>query len=128
MINAGTITADDAGLWSRLRRMPFRLRRMPFVVMLTLGLLISMVHCAGDFAFAGSDTTSVAMTDGSGMSHDVPDQQLPAHSGHCLSHVTAQTPAGIVSPADISPRALVMTGDALPATRDGLPLFKPPRA
>ncbi|WP_246664094.1 ferrichrome ABC transporter substrate-binding protein [Tardiphaga sp. P9-11] len=113
--------ADSAGLWSRLRR-------MPFVVMLTLGLLVSMVHCAGDLAIAGSDTTAVAMTSDSGTSHDLPDQQLPAHSGHCLSHVTAHSPTVIASPADVSPRALVIVGDALPATRDGLPLFKPPRA
>jgi hypothetical protein len=121
MIKAGTMLANDAGLLSRLRR-------LPFVIMLTLGLMLSMVHCAGDLAFANSDTTASAMTDSTGSSHDLPDQQQPAHSGHCLSHVTAQTPEAIVSPPDLSPRALIIAGDPIPATRDGLPLFKPPRA
>jgi hypothetical protein len=121
MITAITIATDNARLSSRLRR-------MPFVVMLTLGLLLSMVHCAGDLAFAKTDSVAVAMTDDSGTSHDLPDQLQPAHSGHCLSHVTTEAPSAITSPAELSPRALVIAGDAIPATRDGLPLFKPPRA
>jgi hypothetical protein len=100
--------------------------------MLTLGLLLSMVHCAGDLAFAKTDavadTIAVAMTDNSGISHDLPDQLQPAHSGHCLSHVTTEAPNAVALPAELSPRARVIAGDALPATRDGLPLFKPPRA
>lgn len=119
MINAGNIMADNAGLWSHLRR-------MPFVVMLTLGLMLSMIHCAGcGMAFAG--THDVTISHGSGDAPDVPDQQLPSHSGHCLSHVTAQVPATVNSPADINPQTLVIAGDPIPAASDGLPLFKPPR-
>jgi hypothetical protein len=121
MITAITIPTDSARLLSRLRR-------LPFVVMLTLGLLLSMVHCAGDLPLANSDTTTAAMTNDTGSSHDLPDQLQPAHSGHCLSHVTTATPDAITSPTELSPRSPVIVGDTIPATRDGLPLFKPPRA
>lgn len=120
MINAGAILADNAELLSRLRR-------MPFVVMLTLGLMLSMIHCAGcGMAFAG--THDVTISHDSGDAPDVPDQQLPSHSGHCLSHVTAQAATTVTSPTDINPQTLVIAGDPIPATSDGLPLFKPPRA
>jgi hypothetical protein len=105
-----------------------RLRRLPFVLALTLGLLLSLIHCAGDgFAFADSSPTTVTLHD-SGAPQDVPDQQLPAHSGHCLSHVTAQAISIVSSPADLPRRAPAIARTEAPASLAGLPLFKPPRA
>jgi hypothetical protein len=98
--------------------------------MLTLGMLLSLIHCAGcGIAFADADSSAVIAAAGdAGTAPDVPDQQLPAHSGHCLSHVTAQTSAAIDLPADVSPRAPAYGQQRLPAALAGLPLFKPPRA
>lgn len=105
-----------------------RLRRLPFVLALTLGLLLSLIHCAGDgFAFAAGGPAAVTMDD-HGAPQDLPDQQLPAHSGHCLSHVTAQAVSSIGSPADLPRRAPAIARTEAPASIAGLPLFKPPRA
>ena len=105
-----------------------RLRRLPFVLALTLGLLLSLIHCAGDgFAFAAGGPAAVTIND-HGAAPDVPDQQLPAHSGHCLSHVTAQAVSAISSPADLPRRAPAIAPTEAPASLAGLPLFKPPRA
>jgi hypothetical protein len=105
-----------------------RLRRLPLVLALTLGLLLSLIHCAGDgFAFAAGGDAAVTMND-HGAAPDMPDQQLPAHSGHCLSHVTAQPVTGIVSPAELPRRAPAFARSEAPASLAGLPLFKPPRA
>lgn len=121
MMQAGTFAAD-AGTGSRLRR-------LPFVLMLTLGLLLSLIHCAGcGIAFAAADSVAVMTVNDAGALPDMPDQQLPAHSGHCLSHVTAQTPAAIALPADVTPRAPAYGQEPLPAALARLPLFKPPRA
>jgi hypothetical protein len=105
-----------------------RLRRLPFVLALTLGLLLSLIHCAGDgFALAADGPAAVTMHD-SGAPQDVPDQQLPAHSGHCLSHVTAQAANNTISsPADLPRRAPAIARTEAPASLAGLPLFKPPR-
>lgn len=104
-----------------------RLRRLPLVALMTVGLLVSMIHCAGcSIALADSHDVSVGMVDST--APDMPDQQLPSHAGHCLSYVTAESWDFITQPADVNPRRLVIAGDAIPATRDGLPLFKPPRA
>jgi hypothetical protein len=106
-----------------------RLRRLPFVLLLTVGLLVSLIHCAGcDLGFSGTNTTAVAMNLDRGPAPDTPEQQLPCHSGHCLSHVTAQHVAAIVTPADLIPRAPSFGQEQFPATLAGLPLFKPPRA
>ena len=121
MAKAGTFAAN-AGLGSRLRR-------LPVVLMLTLGLLLSLIHCAGcGIAFAAADSVAVMTASDAGAPPDLPDQQLPAHSGHCLSHVTAQTSAAIDLPADLGPRAPAYGQQRLPAALAGLPLFKPPRA
>ncbi len=105
-----------------------RMRRLPFVLALTLGLLLSLIHCAGDgFAFADGDIAAVTTND-SGAVPDVPERQLPAHSGHCLSHVTAQAMTTISSPVELPPRAPVFARTEGPAPLAGLPLFKPPRA
>ena len=105
-----------------------RLRRLPFVLALTLGLLLSLIHCAGDgFAFAAGGEAAITMND-HGAAPDLPDQLLPAHSGHCLSHVTAQPVTTIGSPADLPRRAPAFARTEAPASLAGLPLFKPPRA
>lgn len=105
-----------------------RLRRLPFVLALTLGLLLSLIHCAGDgFAFADSSPAAIAMNH-NGAPPDLPDQQLPAHSGHCLSHVTAQAVTTVSSPADLPQRTPAIARTEAPAALAGLPLFKPPRA
>jgi hypothetical protein len=53
---------------------------------------------------------------------------LPCHSGHCLSHVTAQHEAVVATPADLIPRAPSFGQEQSPPALAGLPLFKPPRA
>jgi hypothetical protein len=106
-----------------------RLSRLPLVLLLTVGLLLSLLHCAGCGSdFATSDTTTISTNLDRGSVPDTPEQQLPCHSGHCLSHVTAQrlTVAGI--PADLVVRLLVFGREQFPAALAGLPLFKPPRA
>jgi hypothetical protein len=103
------------------------LRRLPFVVALTLGMLLSLVHCAGDLAFAKADGIVTIGTD-TGTAPDAPDLQLPAHSGHCLSHVTAQSAAALISPHAVHPRAPAFGREQAPAALAGLSPFKPPRA
>jgi hypothetical protein len=104
-----------------------RLGRLPFVLLLTVGLLVSLIHCAGcDLGFTNANATAVAMNLDRGSVPDTPEQQLPCH--HCLSHVTAQHVAAVVAPADFIPRAPSFGQEQFPAARAGLPLFKPPRA
>jgi hypothetical protein len=106
-----------------------RLRRLPFVLALTFGLLLSLIHCANcGLTFASADSPAVTMTNHTGTPPDLPEEQLPAHSGHCLSHVTAQAVTIVTSPADLPLRAPVFAGDQTPTSLAGLPLFKPPRA
>jgi hypothetical protein len=106
-----------------------RFGRLPFVLLLTFGLLFSLMHCAGcDLAFANADDPTVAINFDHGSAPNVPEQQLPCHSGHCLSHVTAQHIAAVALPADMIPRAPSFGQQQSPATLAGLPLFKPPRA
>jgi hypothetical protein len=105
-----------------------RLGRLPFVLLLTLGLLASLIHCAGcDFGSTRAATV-MAMNLDRGSAPDTPEQQLPCHSGHCLSHVTAQHVAAMVIPADPIPRAPSFGQEQSPPALAGLPLFKPPRA
>jgi hypothetical protein len=100
------------------------------VLLLTLGLLISLMHCAGcgmSFAVAGNPTILADIDHGA--APDTPEeQQLPCHSGHCLSHVTVQAVAATLTPADLILRAPDFGQEQSPATLAGLPLFKPPRA
>jgi hypothetical protein len=106
-----------------------RLRRLPFVVLLTLGLLVSLIHCAGcGLAFASSGAATIALNIDTGSLPEIPDQQLPAHSGHCLSHVTAQNAIALVLPADFQARAQRVGRETFPPTFAGLAPFKPPRA
>jgi hypothetical protein len=106
-----------------------RLARLPFVVLLIVGLLLSLIHCAGcGPAFASSNEPTMVMSIDDGSAPDTPEQQLPCHSGHCLSHVTAQQAAAMALPADLIPRAPSFGLEQSPASLAGLPLFKPPRA
>jgi hypothetical protein len=102
---------------------------LPLVLALAVGLLLSLFHCAScDMTFAGSGSATIAANLDTSTSHDVPEQQLPGHSGHCLGHVTAQPAAVTPTPADVSHRPYMIGCEQSPASLAGLPLFKPPRA
>jgi hypothetical protein len=113
----------------RMSAMGSRISRLPFVLLLTVGLLLSLLHCAGcGLAFANADSTAVAMNIDPGSAPDTPEQELPCHGGHCLSHVTAQQAAVVAMPADLVVRPLAFGREKVPAALAGLPPFKPPRA
>jgi hypothetical protein len=121
MITANHIAEHTAPL--RVRRK----RRLPIVMLMLLGMLVSLLHCAGDSAaFAHGGGVTVSMTD-TGVDSDH-DNMLPAHSGHCLSHITEHTPVMMTLPADVIVCASVLARPSVPPSRAGLPLFKPPRA
>ena len=106
-----------------------RLGRMPFVLLLTVSLPFSLLHCAGcGFDFATTNKTIISANLDQGSVPDTPEQQLPCHSGHCFSHVTAQHATVAVTPADPVVRLLASGREQFPAALAGLPLFKPPRA
>ena len=106
-----------------------RLARLPLVVLLAIGLLLSLLHCADSaFAFAKTDSAAVTMTTGQGSTPDLPEHLSPCHSGHCLSHATAQPVTVTLVPADQVVRQPAFGREQFPATVAGLPLFKPPRA
>ncbi|WP_024577858.1 MULTISPECIES: hypothetical protein [unclassified Afipia] len=124
MTNGASI---DAGFSSGQRR------RLSLVVALVLGLLASLFHCtgelsAGDLAIAGSNATVLAMDFDGTTPTDGPDHKLPAHCGHCLSHVTAQPAFAVLVPSDIDHQAPPAGQEQMLASLAGLPLFKPPRA
>jgi len=103
--------------------------RLPLVLLLTVGLLLSLIHCAGcDLNFASSWGPTIAVSHDQGSAPETPEQALPCHSGHCLSHVAAQLPAAVALPADLRSHALVLRQEPFPTALAGLPLFKPPRA
>ena len=117
----GTIT-QGAAIGSRITR-------LPMVLLLALGLLISLIHCAGcGMSFALADNPAVLTDMDHGTAPDAPEQQLPCHSGHCLSHVTVQVVAAVVTPADLVLRTPDFGREQSLATLAGLPPFKPPRA
>jgi hypothetical protein len=106
-----------------------RLGRLPFVLLLTVGLLLSLLHCTGcGLALAKTDVATVITNIDSGSAPDTPEQQLPCHSGHCLSHVAAQAVAVVTLPADLVLRPPAVGREQFLAALAGLPLFKPPRA
>jgi hypothetical protein len=106
-----------------------RLGRLPFVLLLTVGLLLSLIHCTGcGLGFTSANATAVVMNLDQGSAPDTPEQQLPCHSGHCLSHVAAQHVATVVTPAGLIPHAPSFGQQQSPRSLAGLPLFKPPRA
>ncbi len=119
------MNSGSAQFEARLTRQP---RRLSLVLTLTLALLISLAHCAiCDLAFADSGATVVTTIDDNSSS-PAPEKQLPACSGHCLSHVTGITIATVVMPTDIVHEAPSLGHVQSPASLAGLPLFKPPRA
>jgi hypothetical protein len=121
MIQVG-VTVSGAGTGSRLGR-------LPFVLLLTVSLLVSLMHCAGcDLGFISAKPTTVAMDIDQGPTQDTPEQQLLCHSGHCLSHVTVQHVAAVLTPADLISRSPSFGQEQTPPALAGLPLFKPPRA
>jgi hypothetical protein len=106
-----------------------RISRLPLVLLLALGLFIALMHCAGcGMSFALADDPAVLTDLDHGTAPDTPEQQLPCHSGHCLSHVTVHALAAAMMPADLNLRAPDFGQQQLPDTLAGLPLFKPPRA
>ena len=106
-----------------------RLARLPLVVLVTIGLLLSLLHCTESaFAFAKTDSVVMTMPADQGSPPDMPEHLSPCHSGHCLSHVTAQPGTGTMIPADQAVRLPTSGREQFPATLAGLPLFKPPRA
>jgi hypothetical protein len=106
-----------------------RLGRLPLVLLLTLGLLLSLIHCTGcDLGFTRTDATVLATNLDQDSAPNIPEQQLLCHSGHCLSHVTAQHVAAVVTPTSLTPRAPSSGKEQSPRSLAGLPLFKPPRA
>ncbi len=106
-----------------------RLARLPLVLLLAIGLLLSLLHCTDSaFSYAKSDAARVTLTTGQDSTPDLPEHLSPCHSGHCLSHVTAQPVAVTLGPADHAARGPAFGRERFPATLAGLPLFKPPRA
>jgi hypothetical protein len=102
-----------------------RLSRLPLVLLLMVGLLFSLIHCATcELAFANADGATVVMNIDQNSTPDTPEQ--PCH--HCLSHVTAQQVNTFTGPADLIPIAPSYFREHFRASPSGLPLFKPPRA
>ena len=86
MTQAETVTGNKLGS---------RIARLPFVLSLIVVLLLSLIHCAGcEQAFASSNEPTVVMNIDRGSAPDTPEQ-LPCHSGHCLSHVSEQQVAAM---------------------------------
>jgi hypothetical protein len=107
-----------------------RLSRLPLVLLLTGGLLVSLMHCTtcGDDAVFTKTDVTVAMNLDHDAAPDTPEQALPCHSGHCLSHITAQPLAPVTLPNVHALRAPLFFEAQSPTALAGLPLFKPPRA
>jgi hypothetical protein len=117
------------GITARSGSIGNRISRLPLVLLLALGLFISLMHCAGcGMSFALADDPAVFTDLDHGTAPDTPEQQLPCHSGHCLSHITVQAVAAAMMPADLVLRAPDFGQQQSPDTLAGLPLFKPPRA
>ena len=104
-----------------------RLCRLPLVLLVTVGLLFSLLHCAtcnlgvdnvdGAVTIVSMDRTSTP---------DMPEHLLPCH--HCLSHVTAQQLSALATPADLLVAAPSYLREQFQASSPGLSVFKPPRA
>jgi hypothetical protein len=103
--------------------------RLPLILMLTIGLMLSLIHCACcDLPFTNDGPAIVVAIPDQGTSSDLPEQQLPPHCGNCLSHITTPRIASAVWPADAMPAALSFEQVRPLSGLAGLPLFKPPRA
>ncbi|MGH6710344.1 MAG: ferrichrome ABC transporter substrate-binding protein [Bradyrhizobium sp.] len=105
-----------------------RLARLPLVVLVTIGMLLSLLHCTDNaYSSAKSDTVVMTMPAEQGSPPDIPEHLSPCHSGHCLSHVAAQNVTGALVPMDQAVRLPASGREQFPAAMAGLPLFKPPR-
>ena len=110
--------------WSR------RLCRLPLVLLLAVGMLFSLMHCAGcDHAFAsGGEATIAAAVD---TPHGPTPEKSPSspvcHSGHCLSPVTAASGALMAQIVEAIPSAPQYGKAQVLTSLAGLALFKPPR-
>lgn len=101
--------------------------RLPLILLVTVGLLISLFHCATcglDFANPNGAVTVVSMDQNS--APDTPEHLPPCH--HCLSHVTAQQLSVLAEPADLVSAAPSYPRDQFRASSSELLPFKPPRA
>jgi hypothetical protein len=97
-------------------------------VLLTAGLLLSLIHCAGDgIAYAGTGSSVVSMTTADHAAPSAPDHALPCHSGHCLSHVSAQRIVDVKVPPDLVPQTPSFVAERLPPALPAAAPFKPPR-
>ncbi len=106
-----------------------RLARLPIVLLLAVGLLLSLIHCAScELNFTSAGGPAIVVSQDQGSAPDTPEQQLPCHSGHCLSHVAPQPVASIALPVNSHPPAHVLRQEQFTVALAGLPLFKPPRA
>jgi hypothetical protein len=122
------MTQPDGNI-ARMETIGRRIVRLPLVLLLTVGLLMSLIHCAGcGMPFSQANSTTVVSNTDNSSAPDTPEQQLPCHSGHCLSHVTTQSAAMVTTPADLVLRTPDFGREQFPSSAAGLPLFKPPRA
>lgn len=104
-----------------------RLRRLPLVLLVAVGLLFSLLHCATcDLDFANTDGTTTIVSVDRNSTPDTPEHVLPCH--HCLSHVTAQQLSAFAEPIDLVAAAPSFPREQFHASSSGLPPFKPPRA
>lgn len=106
-----------------------RLSRLPLVLLLTIGMLFSLMHCAEcgpAFADAGG-APAVASDIGHGAVPDHPAAPALCHSGHCLSHVTASPGLAVIDLAEAIPTTPLDGEAQVPTSFAGLGLFKPPR-
>jgi hypothetical protein len=105
-----------------------RLGRLPLVALLTVGLLLSLIHCAGDgIAHAATGLPGVSMTAADHTAPSAPDHTLPCHSGHCLSHVSAQRIFDMKLPPELVPQAPSFVAERSPPALAAAAPFKPPR-
>jgi hypothetical protein len=104
-----------------------RLGRLPLVLLVTVSLLFSLLHCATcELAFANADGTTVVMSIDQDSTPDMPEHLLPCH--HCLSHITGQQVITFAEPVDLIPIAPAYLREQFPASPSGHLPFKPPRA
>jgi hypothetical protein len=104
-----------------------RLGRLPLVLVVTVGLLFSLLRCATcDLDFGNTQGTVTIVSVDQKSTPDTPEHLLPCH--HCLSHVTAQQLSAFAVPTGLVPAAPSYLREQFRASSSGLPPFKPPRA
>jgi hypothetical protein len=104
-----------------------RLRRLPVVLLVTVSLLFSLLHCATcDLDIANTNGTATVASMDQTSTPDTPEHLLPCH--HCLSHVTAQQLSVFAEPTDLIRAAPSYLREQFRVSSSGLLPFKPPRA